>query len=111
LPLLTKNSELKRKAIYFHYPHYAFHQENKMGSVIRKGDYKLIQHYSGEEIALYNLRSDIGEKTNIATAEPAKTKELLGDLNQWLLENNAQMPRQMSDIPNEELFGKRNDTE
>lgn len=111
LPLLTNNTELKRKAIFFHYPHYAFHEDNKMGSIIRKGDYKLIRYYDGNEIALYNLRSDIGEKTNIAKKEPIKATELQNELNQWLLENNAQMPRQMADIPDKELYGKRNNAE
>ena len=45
LPLLTENKALKRSSIYFHYPHYAFHRSNKMGSVIRTGDFKLIYYH------------------------------------------------------------------
>ena len=93
LPLLTKNTQLKRQAIYFHYPHYAFHRDNKMGGAIRKGDYKLVKYYLNDGIALYNLSTDIGETTNLAEKEPAKAKELLDDLDQWLVETSAQMPR------------------
>lgn len=105
LPLLTKNADLKREAIYFHFPHYAFHIENKMGSIIRKGDYKLIKYHIDDEIALYNIRSDIGENSNLAKDEPKKAKELLDDLTQWLSSSNAQMPRKIEDIPTNDLYG------
>ena len=34
--------KLKREAIYFHYPNYAFHKGNRLASAIRSGDHKLI---------------------------------------------------------------------
>ena len=106
LPHLTQKAKLKRQSIYFHFPHYAFHRDNKMGSIIRKGDYKLIKYYNGDKPVLYNLRKDIGESTDLSTQEPMKTRELLGDLNNWLIKTNAQLPRKIKDIPDNELFGK-----
>ena len=107
LPLLTENKELKRSSIYFHYPHYAFHKLNKMGSAIRKGDYKLIFYHNTEEVQLYNLKEDIGESEDLAAKDPDITEEMFAELNEWLVETNAQMPRKMEDIDEDELLGRR----
>ncbi len=107
LPLLTENKALKRSSIYFHYPHYAFHRSNKMGSVIRTGDFKLIYYHKNEEVVLYNLKDDIGETENLVSKYPEKTAAMLTDLKAWLVESNAQMPRKAADIPDGELIGNR----
>lgn len=108
LPLLTENKDLKRSSIFFHYPHYAFHKLNKMGSAIRTGDYKLIYYQSDNEVVLYNLKEDIGEAHDLSLQIPEKTAEMLTELKAWLKESNAQMPRDKSEISDDELFGKRN---
>ena len=43
VPLL-RGEDLDRKAIYFHYPNYAFHRSNRLGSAIRFGRHKLIEN-------------------------------------------------------------------
>ena len=60
LPLLRQGGPLRRQAIYFHYPNYAFHGNNRLGGAIRAGDYKLIEHYDDGSAELYNLADDIG---------------------------------------------------
>ena len=40
LPLAARGEALARDAIFLHYPHYAYHGRNHMGSVIRRGDLK-----------------------------------------------------------------------
>ena len=68
---------------------------------IRKGDYKLIeffgdrfdeknQYVPGHHIELYNLKEDIAESKNLAQSNPAKTKELLKALRQWMKENGVE---------------------
>ncbi|TWU32633.1 Arylsulfatase [Novipirellula artificiosorum] len=42
LPMLKDESKLERESIYFHYPNYAFHKGNRLGSAVRSGDFKLI---------------------------------------------------------------------
>ncbi|NQY08788.1 MAG: sulfatase [Flavobacteriales bacterium] len=108
LPLLTENKDLNRTSIYFHYPHYAFHSLNKMGSAVRKGDYKLLYYHVTEEVELYDLKIDIGETTNLAEEKPEIAKELLADLKAWLVETDAEMPRRTADIKDDELVGKIN---
>ena len=48
---------------------------------IRMGDWKLLNQ--GEDAELYNLAQDIGEKNNLAAAQPAKVKELQAAYDAW----------------------------
>ena len=107
LPLLTQSGKPDRDAIYFHFPHYAFHRDNRMGSVIRSGDYKLIKLHKTGEIELYNLAADLGETNNLAKTLPRVASRLSAQLDNWLLETNAAMPRPMKDIPDNGLHGQR----
>ncbi len=51
-------------------------------SAIRMGDWKLAS-LAGSPPELYNLAEDIGEKNNLATAQPAKLKELQAAWEAW----------------------------
>ncbi|EMI45536.1 sulfatase [Rhodopirellula sp. SWK7] len=93
LPLLRDESELERKSIYFHYPNYAFHKENRLGSAIRSGDYKLIKFYDDDSVELYDLKNDISESRNLAKEMPEKAERLRLELNKWLKETNASQPQ------------------
>ena len=59
---------------------------------VRKGDYKLINFYNGNRFELYNIKDDIGEKTNLAAKDPAKLAELQAMLAAWKKEVNAEIP-------------------
>ena len=107
LPLLTQSGKLVRDAIYFHFPHYAFHRDNRMGSVIRSGDYKLIKLHETGGIELYNLAADLGETNNLAKTLPEVASRLNTQLDNWLIETKAAMPRPMKDIPENGLHGQR----
>ena len=94
-PLLRGAGSLKRDTLYWHYPHYNLHQALdplRPSGAIRKGDFKLIEQYEDGSIELYNLRSDIGERFNLANSNPAKAEELRKDLHAWLKNVGAQMP-------------------
>ena len=93
LPMLKSESKLDRQSIYFHYPNYAFHKENRMASAIRSGDYKLIKFYDDDSVELYNLKKDISESQNIADEMPEKAKQLRADLDAWLKDTNASKPQ------------------
>lgn len=92
LPLLEQTNNLDRDALYFHYPNYAFHKRNRLGGVIREGDYKLIKRYADNTLELYNLTSDIGEQENMAKRAPDLAKRLEHKLDTWLREIGARMP-------------------
>ena len=92
LPLLTQTPGFDREAIYFHYPNYAFHKQNHLGSAIREGKYKLIRNYDDNSLELYDLQSDIGEQDNLAEQSPELAQCLVNKLDIWLEETGAQKP-------------------
>lgn len=118
LPLLTGSGQLKRKAIYWHFPGYLDAPvirgrpidvrdgfRTRPVSVIRKGDWKLHLFHeewqldggadamnSNHSIELYNLRDDEGEHYDLSLIERGKRSELLAELLGWQKEIHAAMP-------------------
>ena len=92
--LLRQDGELKRDALFWHYPHYQHYQLGGATpyGVIRAGDFKLIEFFDDMRVELYNLREDIGEQRNLAAQMPAKAQELRARLHAWRKEIGAQMP-------------------
>lgn len=97
LSLFRNQSKLDRDAIFFHYPNYAFHKGNRLGSAIRSGDFKLIQFYDDESVELYNLTQDISESHDLAKELPEKASELKQALDNWLQETEARIPDRAPD--------------
>ncbi len=104
---LQGERSLDRDAIYFHYPHYAWHGQNDMGSVIREGDYKLIHKYETDDYELYNLKQDLSESKNLVKTLPEKASSMTTKLNAWRKKMDAQAPRLKASIPEAELRGKK----
>ena len=92
MPILRRSEKLKRTAIYFHYPNYAFHGGNRLGSAIRDGNYKLLERFDDGSLELYDLKNDIGEKNNVASAKPDLAASLRKKLKTWRTETDAAMP-------------------
>ena len=96
LPLLKQSGPLRREAIYWHYPHYHSSSIGPCGAV-RSGDYKLIEWFDetlcgpGNELELYNLKEDIGERDNLTQKMPEKTRRLKDMLATWRNKVSAQM--------------------
>jgi hypothetical protein len=59
---------------------------------VRDGDWKLIEWLEEGQIELFNLRDDLGEKTNLLTQQPQKAKELHAKLSLWQKQVNAVFP-------------------
>ena len=94
IPLLTKSQEsLERDTLYWHYPHYYFYPKTTPVGAIRRGDWKLLEHFESGQLELFNLEEDLSEQTNLAEKKPEKAKELLNALQNWRSEIRAQMPR------------------
>lgn len=90
LPILDgKAHSLKRRSIFWHYPHY-----HKGGatpySSIRKGDWILIKKYESNTLELYNLQKDLAQKHNLATKYPQRAKRMSRILDLHLEKCNAQ---------------------
>ena len=91
VPLMRGGNNLKRKAIYWHFPHYSNHGYQSPGGAIRMGDYKLLEYYENGNVQLYNLKKDPREQNDLSKKESAITNQLLGMLKQWRIDVNAQM--------------------
>ena len=103
VPVLKEQGALARKALYWHYPVYMQSDQcmNKTWcttpvGAIRKGRYKLMEYFAPRGSActmeLYDLEKDLGETTNLAKKLPAKTAELLADMQTWRQRVNAPVP-------------------
>lgn len=106
-PVLLEEGTLNRDKVFWHFP--AYLQSYKgiknpedlvrgwrsvPSSVIRKGDWKLIQDFEDGSLQLYNLKEDLSELNNLAQTMPEKRDELLTDLKQWQEETNALIPKE-----------------
>ena len=93
MPLLSGKGKPKREAIHFHYPNFAFHKDNRLGSAIRMGDYKLIKFYDSDSVELYNLKEDISETKDLAQEMPERATKMRKRLDNWLKDSGAKLPR------------------
>ena len=95
----SPETSLSREAIYWHMPGYlqAYIKETVWRttpvSVIRAGNYKLLEFFEDNRLELYNLANDLGEKQNLAEKLPEKTRELHAKLVAWRKSTGAAMPR------------------
>ncbi|MFP4365825.1 MAG: sulfatase [Bacteroidales bacterium] len=108
MPLLSAKGTIETRPLYWHFPVYleAYQKEGdptqdplfrtRPGSAVRFGDWKLIQYFEYNDIELYNLKEDIGEKNNLADSNPDKLKELLTMLEKWREEIDAPVPTELN---------------
>ncbi|MFW2386596.1 MAG: sulfatase [Akkermansiaceae bacterium] len=103
---LMKGQSIEERAIYWYYPLYLtgpggttpvfgtqkMHWRATPCSVVRKGDWKLMQFFETGEVELYNLKDDVGESQNLAASHSQQAAELLHDLKQWQKRTNVDIP-------------------
>lgn len=75
LPLL-KNGKIKKRSLYF------FRSYEDQYSAIMQGDWKLVKYHSGK-YELFNLKSDISEKTNLAGMGLKQERKLKKKIRKW----------------------------
>lgn len=95
-PLLTGKEFDRRNDLLFHYPHYGQGIQVPQSALI-SNHWKLLKDWDAGTTQLFNLESDIGEKTNLAKKEPAQYKQMVAALEQRLKETGAQLPTENPD--------------
>lgn len=65
-------------------------------SLIRSGNYKLLEFYEDGRQELYDLSKDIGEKQDLSQSHPEVLRELHKKLLQWKTELNAPEPTELN---------------
>ena len=86
-PLLL-GEDIEDRPLYWHYPHYG-NQGGEPSSIIRKGKWKLIYYWEDLHTELYNLESDIGERTDVSKNNAEITKQMESQLLKWLESMNT----------------------
>lgn len=86
---LLKNEEFKERALFWHI---ASTYKNPPSSIIRKGNWKLIQFLNSGKVELYNLKDDLKEAHNLANINTDVTNQLVKELVNWRKENNVPLP-------------------
>ncbi|MFM1920005.1 MAG: hypothetical protein RLZZ303_1639 [Candidatus Hydrogenedentota bacterium] len=93
-PWLTQSAIDLDRPLYFHYPH-VWGPEGpgyQPHSAAVFGEWKVIHYYNDNSWELYNLKEDLGEKDNLAKAQPERLANLAARLHEHLTELGAQWP-------------------
>ena len=94
--MLDRGARLARTAIFQHFPGYlgagVGQWRTTPVTTITAGDWKLMEFLEDGRLELYNLRDDLSETKNLATANPEKTRELHTRLLAWRADIKAPMP-------------------
>jgi arylsulfatase A-like enzyme len=90
VPLLQGATRIGRDVLYWHYPHYHSMGATPYGAV-REGDLRYIEWQEDGHFELYDLKSDIGERQNLADSRPTDVKRLAKRLADWRQQVGAQM--------------------
>ena len=105
LSLFKGGGEFSERELFWHFPAYLQASENYLPgliwrttpvSVIRKGDWKLLEFFEDGHLELYNLKEDISETNNLAEQMPEKAIFLHEKLINWRAKVNAPVPTELN---------------
>ena len=92
-----------RDRIFCHFPHGNAPRDSVMdgfyaGTYVRKGDWKLLRFYArnddgSDDLELYDLKNDLGERRNLAKEKPELVQELNGLITEFLKDTEAVIPK------------------
>lgn len=88
-----KGEALKKRSLFWHYPHYS-NQGGFPGGAVRQGDFKLVERYEDGRVHLYNLKDDIGETKDLAESKPEQVKQMREELHDWYKSVGAKFLRE-----------------
>lgn len=109
LSLLWKtDAPLPSRPLFWHYPHYNEHPSSHPCSVIRSGDWKLIETFDPPSVELFNLAADLGETKDLAPNHPDRVTELKRQLDAWRDEVGAEKMRPNPDYDPAAIRPKKN---
>ena len=80
------------RSIYWHYPHYHPGGATPYSAVLTHDKFRLVEFFEDDHVELYDLKKDVGEKTDLVATMPEKAKELRAELAAWRKAVGAQMP-------------------
>lgn len=104
VPLLKDpQSKLESRSLFWHFPAYLQKYQGMQQqfrttpvSVIRQGDWKLLEFFEDGHQELYNTRLDIGESKELSGSHPDKVQELSQALHRWQKLVQAAIPTELN---------------
>lgn len=81
-----------KRMLFWHYPH------SRTEGAVRHGDFKLNYFYKSGEARLYDLKSDPGEREDLAESDPGRVETMKRALFSWLEETGARYPEGFTPI-------------
>lgn len=106
--LLLGNETLAERPLFWHFPIYlqAYSEPDdgirdplfrtRPGSVVRLGNWKLQYYFEDQEMELFDLASDLGERNDLSQSHPEERDRLLKILEEWWHEANAPIPTKVN---------------
>ena len=108
--LQGSNAKLEQRSLFWHFPIYlqasgkskgpfATHDpwfRTRPGSVVRSGKWKLHEYFEDGRLELYDLKSDIGERTNVAAQHQEVVQRLHAELKNWRAQTSAPVPTELN---------------
>jgi arylsulfatase A-like enzyme len=97
LPVLKSGGQATLdRPLFWHFPGYLgagmdSWRTTPVGAV-RRGDWKLLEFFEDGRLELYNLAQDLGQKRDLASAEPQRVQTLHAELVAWRKQLGAKMP-------------------
>ena len=74
----------RSQPLFWHSPHARPYSTGDLNcTVVRDGQYKLIEWYDWKKVELYDIEKDISETNDLSEQMPAKTAELLAMIHDW----------------------------
>jgi arylsulfatase A len=100
---LFRGGRLSPRPLFWYTPFYELRWGVTPSAIIRDGDWKLIDYFGGSidaslryrpgaRVELFNLRSDVGETTDLSAQEPARVRTMQQTLRRWIPSVGAEIP-------------------
>jgi arylsulfatase A-like enzyme len=89
-PLLAGTPGFPARDLFWHFPCYT--GRYGPGSVIRSGNFKLIEHFEDGRIELFDLAADPNENRDLSRSDPERARNLLARLHAWQDATGAPRP-------------------
>jgi arylsulfatase A len=88
---LLQGQALAERSLFWHFPNYT-NQGGRPAGAIRRGDWKLIEHFEDGSLELFHLANDPSESRNLSDVQADLATELQRELAAWRIRLGAQMP-------------------
>jgi arylsulfatase A-like enzyme len=92
VPALKDAASTSDRPLFWHYPHYG-NQGGEPSAIMVQGDWKLIHYFEDDRHELYNVTSDMGEQSNLASGHPDRAASMLSALKEWQKQTGALFPK------------------